>query len=119
MSRFRGRLPQLGERLFLTDGGIETSFIFHDGFELPHFAAFDLLRTQTGRRALRAYFERYLDIARTRCVGFVLESPTWRASRDWGALLGYSDAVADARAARSARNRRHARGHQWLHRPAG
>lgn len=93
MSRFRGRLPQLGERLFLTDGGIETCLIFHDGFELPHFAAFDLLRTQTGREALWAYFERYLGIARARDVGFVLESPTWRASRDWGALLGYSDAA--------------------------
>ncbi len=36
-------LPQLGGELFLTDGGIETSLIFHDGLDLPLFAAFDLL----------------------------------------------------------------------------
>ena len=26
-------LPQLGERLFVTDGGLETTFIFHDGID--------------------------------------------------------------------------------------
>jgi S-methylmethionine-dependent homocysteine/selenocysteine methylase len=29
-----------GDRLFVTDGGLETELIFHDGLELPHFAAF-------------------------------------------------------------------------------
>ena len=37
------RLPQLEDRtLFLTDGGIETTLIYHEGLELPDFAAFDL-----------------------------------------------------------------------------
>jgi S-methylmethionine-dependent homocysteine/selenocysteine methylase len=90
MSKYRNRLPQLGDRLFLTDGGLETTLIFHDKIELPHFAAFDLLRTQNGKTALRKYYERYLDIAKTHRTGFILESPTWRASLDWGEKLGYS-----------------------------
>ena len=83
-------LPQLGSTLFLTDGGIETSLIFLDGLELPHFAAFHLLRDKQGRDALVRYYEHYIAIAKADGVGFILESPTWRASSDWGARLGYS-----------------------------
>jgi S-methylmethionine-dependent homocysteine/selenocysteine methylase len=93
MSKYRTRLPQLGGGLFLTDGGIETTLIFHDGLELPYFAAFHLLRDVSGRAALRRYFARYAAIARDRGFGFILESPTWRASSDWGQKLGYSDAA--------------------------
>jgi S-methylmethionine-dependent homocysteine/selenocysteine methylase len=91
-------LPQLeGERLFITDGGLETTLIFHHGLELPHFAAFDLLKHDTGTEALRRYFEPYLATARERGAGFVLDSATWRASRDWAERLGYSGAeLADA-----------------------
>jgi S-methylmethionine-dependent homocysteine/selenocysteine methylase len=93
MSKHRARLPQLGGGLFLTDGGIETDLIFNDGFELPYFAAFDLLKTDKGTAALRAYFQRYAAIAKANGTGFVLESPTWRASADWGDKLGYSRAT--------------------------
>jgi S-methylmethionine-dependent homocysteine/selenocysteine methylase len=96
MSKYRMHLPQLDGRLFLTDGGIETTLIFHDGFKLPYFAAFHLLRTPDGRAALKAYYERYLAIAKSDGIGFVLESPTWRASADWGNKLGYSPAELDA-----------------------
>lgn len=84
------RLPQLNGGLFLTDGGIETTLIFLEGIELPHFAAFDLLREESGRLALRRYFASHAAIARDRGLGFILESPTWRASADWGDRLGYS-----------------------------
>jgi S-methylmethionine-dependent homocysteine/selenocysteine methylase len=93
MSPYRFRLPQLGSKLFLTDGGIETDLIFNDGIELPHFASFTLLATGTGRSVLRAYYRRYAAIARSMSAGFVLESPTWRSSADWGARLGYSQAA--------------------------
>jgi S-methylmethionine-dependent homocysteine/selenocysteine methylase len=97
MSQYRAHLPQLDGGLFLTDGGIETCLIFHDGLELPHFAAFHLLRDEAGTAALRRYFARYAGIARAGGTGFVLESPTWRASSDWGERLGYSAAaLADA-----------------------
>src|SRR5262245_5428947 len=90
MTSFRAHLPQLDGGLFLTDGGIETCLIFHDGLDLLYFAAFDLLRRAGGRRALKAYYERYIKVAREIGAGFVLESPTWRASPDWAAKLGYS-----------------------------
>src|SRR5262249_6469130 len=89
----RGHLPQLDGGLFLTDGGIETDLIFNDGLELPHFAAFHLLRDEKGTEALHAYFSRYASIARANGTGFILESPTWRASADWGEKLGYSPAA--------------------------
>jgi len=89
MSTYRKRLPQLGNGLFLTDGGLETTLVFHDGLELPGFAAFDLLKDETGSDRLRRYYDRYVAIAREHGVGVVLETPTWRANSDWGALLGY------------------------------
>jgi S-methylmethionine-dependent homocysteine/selenocysteine methylase len=93
MQKYRHRLPQLDGGLFLTDGGIETTLIFHDKLELPHFAAFHLLKEASGREALRRYFARYVEIARNGNFGFILESPTWRASSDWGDKLGYSPAA--------------------------
>ena len=90
MTATTSRLTQLDDRFFLTDGGIETTLIFQDGFELPCFAAFPLLQTARGVDALRRYYTRHASIARARGVGFVLESATWRASADWGARLGYS-----------------------------
>jgi len=89
MSKYRNALPQLGGRLFLTDGGIETDLIFNDQMELPYFAAFHLLRSPRGCAALFAYYERYIAIAKADGLGFILESPTWRASSDWGEKLGY------------------------------
>ncbi len=97
MARYRQNLPQLGGDLFLADGGIETTLIFLEGHELPHFAAFDLLRRPGGRTALEKYFRTYARIATRHGVGLVLESATWRASPDWAAKLGYSPAdLADA-----------------------
>ena len=89
------RLPQLDGRLFLSDGGIETTLIFLEGIELPHFAAFDLLRDPSGRAVLHKYYARYAQIARDGKMGFILESPTWRSSPDWGAKLGYTKADLD------------------------
>lgn len=94
--RYRNRLPQLEGELFLTDGGIETTLIFHEGHELPLFAAVDLLRTETGTAALRRYFEPYAELAAERGTGLVLESPTWRASPRWAAELGWTPAELDA-----------------------
>ncbi len=97
MTEYRNALPQLGGELFLTDGGLETTLIFHDGFELPDFAAFLLLKSPAGAAALRNYFHAYADIATRYRTGLILESATWRASADWGARLGYSqEELADA-----------------------
>jgi len=34
VSRYRNALPQLTGRLFLNDGDLETTLLFHDGREL-------------------------------------------------------------------------------------
>jgi S-methylmethionine-dependent homocysteine/selenocysteine methylase len=81
---------RLEGRLFLTDGGLETTLVFHEGLDLPYFAAFDLLRRPGGRETLERYYRPYGELARRRGAGLILESATWRASADWGALLGYS-----------------------------
>ena len=81
------RLPR---PLTLTDGGMETALIFHQGIDLPCFAAFPLVETGEGREALRRYFQPFLDLARERGLPFVLDAPTWRANADWGSELGYA-----------------------------
>lgn len=97
MGKYRKRLPQTAGRLFVTDAGLETELVFHDGRELPHFAAFDLLGSEAGFERLRAYYLRYAEIAGAHGLGLVLETPTWRASPDWGEKLGYDrEALADA-----------------------
>ena len=97
MSKYRTALPQLNGELFLTDGGLETSLIFHQGFELPYFAAFDLLKNGDGREGLRNCFLPYIEIAKEHGVGFLLDSATWRASSDWAERLGYTpEALRDA-----------------------
>ena len=92
----RQPLPQLDGGLFLTDGGLETTLIFHGGIDLPAFAAFDLLKDDDGTETLRRYFVRYAEIARERGAGFVLESPTWRASPGWAEEIGYTPDELDA-----------------------
>ena len=97
MTKYRDHLPQLDGGLFLTDGGLETTLIFHDKIDLSHFAAFHLLKDKAGTEAMRNYYCSYASIACANGLGFVLESPTWRANPDWGEKLGYSKvALADA-----------------------
>ena len=57
---------------------------------MPEFAAFVLLDDPAGRDTLARYYRRYLEIAAAAPgAGFILESPTWRASSEWGAKVGY------------------------------
>ena len=85
----RTTLPQTEGGVFLTDAGLETVLIFHDGIDLPAFASFPLVEDEAGRAALNGYYAPFLQLARERGTGFVLSSPTWRANQDWGDQLGY------------------------------
>lgn len=89
-------LPQLEGSLFLTDGGIETTLIFHHGLSLPCDAAYTLLENEAGIVELTRYYDSYLAIAAARGTGFILESPTWRANPDWAARIGTSPAGLEA-----------------------
>ena len=90
MTKYRNDLPQMKGPMFITDSGFETTVIFHDGMDLPYFAAFDLLRTQSGRQRIKDYYRTHAKIAEENGVGFILEGITWRASSDWGDKMGYS-----------------------------
>jgi S-methylmethionine-dependent homocysteine/selenocysteine methylase len=95
MSQYRNALPQLNEEVFITDSGLETELIYNQGVDLPQFAAFPLLDDAEGLRRLRSYYADHAAIAARAGVGFVLESATWRASADWGVLLGYDEGALD------------------------
>jgi homocysteine S-methyltransferase len=79
-----GHLPQ-----FITDGGIETHIIFNMGVELPHFSAFPLNDSATGREVIRSYYRDYLPVAQAAGRSFLFATDSWRASPDWADRLGY------------------------------
>ena len=54
------------------------------------------MKDEAGTAALRAYYAPYAALASERGVGFVAESPTWRASPRWAAEIGYSPEQLDA-----------------------
>lgn len=90
MPKYRKNLPQLSGKTLLTDGGLETVLVFHDEMDLPEFAAYPLMETEEGRGRFKDYLKDYVQIAKENGLGFVLESPTWRASQNWGTKLGHS-----------------------------
>jgi homocysteine S-methyltransferase len=94
-AKYRDALPHLKDGLYLADGGLESTLVFHEGYDLPHFAAFTLLATTEGRSVLDRYFIRHIELARAAATGYVLDTPTWRASPGWGARMGLDAAAID------------------------
>jgi homocysteine S-methyltransferase len=82
-------LPHEDDGVYLTDGGLETDLIFLRVIDLPEFASFPLLDDPAMREVLCDYYRDYLRIGAEAGLGMVLETPTWRASSEWGDLLGY------------------------------
>lgn len=88
-------VPSLAGIAMITDSGLETDLIFGRGWDLPEFASFPLLTTDDGRATLVAYYQEHVDVAIKHGTGFVFESPTWRASQDWGQRLGFDSGNLD------------------------
>jgi S-methylmethionine-dependent homocysteine/selenocysteine methylase len=97
MAKYRDDLPQLSSpSVMLSDSGMETDLIFHEGFDLPLFASFTMLDDAARTEALRNYYRRHIQVARDAHVGFLFEAPTWRASIAWARQLDLDEtAVAD------------------------
>jgi S-methylmethionine-dependent homocysteine/selenocysteine methylase len=76
--------------LYLTEGGTETEILYKFGFELPEFATFPLLNNPDAVSAMEGMFERYLDVAAAHGFAALMGGLDYRASPDWGELLGYS-----------------------------
>ena len=51
-----------------------------------------LVDDEHGRELLLRYYDEYVDVAKRAGAVVQLETPTWRASSDWGDRLGYSAA---------------------------
>ena len=88
---------QKNGRIFLTEGGTETEVMYKYGFELPEFAMFPLLDNPDAVETMRQMYRSYLDVVAKHGLCALMGGLDYRASPDWGELLGYSaDALCEA-----------------------
>lgn len=84
-------------RFYLTEGGTETELMYKYGFDLPEFAMFPLLENPDAVAKMKEMFRSYLDVAAKHDFCALMGGLDYRASPDWGSLLGYSpQALSDA-----------------------
>lgn len=82
---------------YLTEGGQETEILYKYRFDLPQFAMYPLLDNPRAMSELHGMYTRYLDTAARHGFGVIIGGLDYRASPDWGSLLGYSrEGLADA-----------------------
>jgi homocysteine S-methyltransferase len=81
-------LPQLNGRLMTSASGFETWLQYVDGFTLRHFCGFELMNDKRGLSCLRDYHRKVVEAAVASGFGVINEGLHYRASRDWGALIG-------------------------------
>jgi hypothetical protein len=65
-----------------------------DGFKLRHFCGFELLNVARGLSCLKDY-HRAVEAAVANSFGMINGGLRYRASRDWGELIGFSKAIAE------------------------
>jgi homocysteine S-methyltransferase len=87
---FHGQLPQLNGRLMTSASGFETWLQYVDGFKLRHFCGFELLNDPRGLTCLTDYHRKVVEAAVAQGFGVINEGLHYRASRDWGELIGFS-----------------------------
>lgn len=83
------QFPQPNGPIYLTSGGCETYMEYKKGFKFRHFSMFELMDNPDAELVLRDYYRDILDVARTHNTGMILDDIHYRASPDWGAMLGY------------------------------
>ncbi|PTU32273.1 homocysteine S-methyltransferase family protein [Stenotrophobium rhamnosiphilum] len=76
--------------LYMTEGGQETEIMFKFGHDLPQFAMYSLLDKPQALAELKAMYCRYLDASAKHGFVALMGGLDYRASPDWGSLLGYS-----------------------------
>lgn len=76
--------------LYLTEGGTETELMYKYGHELPKFAMFPLLDNPNAVSDLKDMYEKYLDAVARSGFAALMGGLDYRASPDWGKLLGLS-----------------------------
>lgn len=88
-----GEFPIANGPTYLTEAGIETYIDYKIGIPIPNFCLFDLLNDAVAEAAIKDYFRALLRVAEAHNRGFILCGLHYRASADWGALMGYSEAA--------------------------
>jgi S-methylmethionine-dependent homocysteine/selenocysteine methylase len=78
------------DKLMTTAGGFETWMQYVDGFTLRHFCGFELLNDPRGLSCLKDYHRKVVEAAVSNGFGVINEGLHYRASRDWGELIGFS-----------------------------
>lgn len=76
--------------IYLSEGGTETELMYKYGFELPEFAMFPLLENPAAVTQMKDMFRKYLDVVAKNNMCALMGGLDYRASPDWGKLLGYS-----------------------------
>jgi len=76
--------------LYMAEGGQETEVMYKFGHDLPEFAMFTLLDKPQALEEVRWMYRRYLDTAAKHGFVALMGGLDYRASPDWGSLLGYS-----------------------------
>ena len=87
MTEARQTLPHQTQRIFLTDSGPETDIMFNRGFNPLAFNAFTLLNSPQGRRSLKTYFSAHMELAAEYGTGYILDTLTYRAQREYARRL--------------------------------
>ena len=83
--------PKQKDGLFyLMEGGQETEILYKHGFELPQFAMFPLLDNPKAVSKMQEMYRDYLDVVAKHGMCALMGGLDYRASPDWGKLLGYS-----------------------------
>jgi homocysteine S-methyltransferase len=82
--------PQKDGRIYLSEGGTETEILYKYGFELPEFAMFPLLDNPEAVSQMQGMYRKYLDVVAKHGMCALIGGLDYRASPDWGKLLGYS-----------------------------
>lgn len=81
---------QIPGHYYLCEGGTETEIMYKHGFDFPHFAVFELLKNPKAVAALTGMYRNYFDVVAKHNMSALVGGLDYRASPDWGALLGYS-----------------------------
>ena len=84
------KLPQLRGHDMTCGGGLGTWLQYVDGFEFRHFCIFELLDDERGLACITDFHRKYAEAAAINGFGAIVEGIHYRASRDWGELIGYS-----------------------------
>ena len=82
--------PQKEGCFYLSEGGVETEISYKYGFELPQFAMFPLLDNPEAVSKMQGMYRNYLDVVAKHGMCALIGGLDYRASPDWGELLGYS-----------------------------